>query len=71
MILLTFIALTILRICGWIIEGEKSTHDEINELISLIDRLEQEQALMNNLQAAKTTEYAKMTMPALAKPHSA
>ena len=71
MILLTFITLAILRTCSWIIEGERSTHNEINELISLIDRLEQEQALLNNLQAAKTTKYAKMTMPTMAQPQSA
>ena len=53
MILLTFITLAVLGTCGRIIEGEKSTHNEINQLISLIDRLEQEQALLNNLQAAK------------------
>lgn len=32
-------------ICRWMHHEEKSTHLEINELISLIDRLEQEKQL--------------------------
>ena len=54
MTLVAFISLIILSVCAWILEGDRETHLEINELISLIDRLEQEQGLRANLQRRAT-----------------
>ena len=52
MTLVAFISLIILSVCAWILEGDRETHLEINELILLIAQLEQEQGLRANLQSS-------------------
>jgi hypothetical protein len=49
----------LLAICSWILQGEKKTHLEINEMISLIERLEQQKALHAQFQCNQSDSYLR------------
>ena len=53
---IAFIILFILSICAWVIEGERTTHLEINQLITLIDELEQKSCLNSYLHQPRSNE---------------
>ena len=53
---IAFIILFILSICAWVIEGERTTHLEINQLIALIDELEQKSYLNSYLHQPRSNE---------------